>query len=257
MLRPSDLARFAARFGVSDAQIRRDHVISHVLAALPAFADDELHFFGGTALCRTYLDGQRLSEDVDLLHVHYKDVLAEISAGLPRALRREFPGARVERGGLEGEGVQAYVVTSDVPSVKLYVGAAHRDRPGWCFAPTSVNLRYPDLAEAVELSCPTPATFVAMKLEAYYDRHLPRDLFDLAGLARLGALDAEAEKVLRTVARFGFLVEEFARVPESTVAAWDTELAHQVAELISPEQCRATIMDALVRAQGDPVSDNG
>jgi hypothetical protein len=31
-----------------------------------------------------------------------------------------------------------------------------------------------------------------MKMEAYCDRHAPRDLFDLTGLARIGALDAEA-----------------------------------------------------------------
>lgn len=247
MLRLADLGRFAARFGVSDAQVRLDHLISHVLAALPAFTAGGLHFYGGTALSRTFLEGDRLSEDIDLLHPDYDDVLTRFAHDLPRVLRREFPGARLEPGAREGDGRQAYLVTADVPALKLYVGATHRYRPGWRFAPIPVALRYPDVVAAVELPCPTRATFAAMKLEAYHDRHLPRDLFDLAGLARLGALDAEAEEVLRAATGFGFLPGEFARVPASTAAAWHAELAHQVRELSDPETCRADVLAAMRR----------
>ena len=69
MLQPDELANTAAAFGVADEQVRRDHLISHVLAGL---ADLELPvvFFGGTALGRTHLinpeGGARLSEDIDL-----------------------------------------------------------------------------------------------------------------------------------------------------------------------------------------------
>jgi hypothetical protein len=52
---------------VDEAQVRRDHVISHCLAALTTIDDDRLTFFGGTALSRTRLPDLRLSEDIDLI----------------------------------------------------------------------------------------------------------------------------------------------------------------------------------------------
>ena len=66
MLAPAELAAVADAFGVSDAQVRRDHLISHLLAALSGSARDRVVFFGGTALSRTHLPDGRLSEDLDL-----------------------------------------------------------------------------------------------------------------------------------------------------------------------------------------------
>ncbi len=65
-LQMSEAARVAAQFGVSIAQVRRDHLSSLILAALGPH-DDELLFFGGTALARTHLPHGRLSEDIDLI----------------------------------------------------------------------------------------------------------------------------------------------------------------------------------------------
>lgn len=45
-LQMSEAARVAAQFGVSIAQVRRDHLSSLILAALGPY-DDELQFFGG------------------------------------------------------------------------------------------------------------------------------------------------------------------------------------------------------------------
>jgi hypothetical protein len=84
-----------------------------------------------------------------------------------------------------------------------------------------------------------------MKMETYYDRHAPRDLFDLAGLARIGALDAEAEAVLRAASGLRFLHGEFMSVPPRTAAAWEVELAHQGTAMTSAEECRATIARSL------------
>jgi predicted nucleotidyltransferase component of viral defense system len=36
-------------------QVRRDHLISHILAALSVSFHEQVIFFGGTALARTYL----------------------------------------------------------------------------------------------------------------------------------------------------------------------------------------------------------
>ena len=54
-LQPEDLAQVMATFGVAEAQVRRDHAILHILAALSRHRREELIFFGGTALSRTYL----------------------------------------------------------------------------------------------------------------------------------------------------------------------------------------------------------
>jgi predicted nucleotidyltransferase component of viral defense system len=52
MLDPRELAEIAAAFGVADEQVRRDHLISHVLAALSDLGAPVV-FFGGTGLART------------------------------------------------------------------------------------------------------------------------------------------------------------------------------------------------------------
>lgn len=251
MLRTVDLARFSAHYGVTDAQITRDHLISHILAALPGLSIPDLHFFGGTALSRTLLEGERLSEDIDLLHAAYASTLEEIASRLPGALRREFPGVRFSPGGNEGQGKFVFLDAADVPAIKVYVGALHVERPSWEFTTARVALRYPDLDPYVELSCPTPATFAAMKMEAYVDRHAPRDLFDLAGLARRRALGSEAEDQLRNATGVGFVPEEFGRVPTKTAAAWETELAHQVRTMTTAEACRATVASALNKPRAD------
>jgi len=47
-------AAVADELGVDLEQVRRDHLISHVLAAIAeGVATDDLVFFGGTALSRT------------------------------------------------------------------------------------------------------------------------------------------------------------------------------------------------------------
>jgi predicted nucleotidyltransferase component of viral defense system len=79
----------AARFGVAPAQVERDHLISFVLAFLSAKLQERLYFIGGTALARTHLPNGRLSEDIDLIAVGDRSVLAyELDAALPRAFPR-------------------------------------------------------------------------------------------------------------------------------------------------------------------------
>ena len=56
-----DLETVAAKFGVGMEQVRRDHLISHILGALTTMdGTDDLTFFGGTALSRTHLPNLRL-----------------------------------------------------------------------------------------------------------------------------------------------------------------------------------------------------
>ena len=91
MLDPVEGAEVAVMFGVADEQVRRDHLISHLLAALARHLPDAVVFFGGTALARTHLPHGRLSEDLDLIAVPSRSaVAATLEATLLDAVRREF-----------------------------------------------------------------------------------------------------------------------------------------------------------------------
>jgi predicted nucleotidyltransferase component of viral defense system len=83
-------ATVADRFGVDMEQVRRDHPISHVLAAISTgVATDDVVFFGGTALSRTFLTDARLSEDVDLIALAPRaDAAGQIEAAVRRDLAR-------------------------------------------------------------------------------------------------------------------------------------------------------------------------
>ena len=64
MIDRAEIEAVAGRFGAPDTQIIRDHLISHVLAAIADWPNrDRVTFFGGTALCRTWLPDLRLSMD--------------------------------------------------------------------------------------------------------------------------------------------------------------------------------------------------
>jgi predicted nucleotidyltransferase component of viral defense system len=74
----------AVQFGVSPEQVERDHLISHLLAAISRGFGDRLPFIGGTALARTYLVSGRLSESIDLIALANRAVLAaDLDAALP------------------------------------------------------------------------------------------------------------------------------------------------------------------------------
>src|SRR4029450_13047400 len=91
MLDPTERDAVAEAFGVADVQVRRDHLISHLLAALSRALPDAVTFFGGTALARTHLPDGRLSEDLDLIAVGSRArVVSEVDSTLASGLPRTF-----------------------------------------------------------------------------------------------------------------------------------------------------------------------
>jgi hypothetical protein len=84
-----------------------------------------------------------------------------------------------------------------------------------------------------------------MKWSAYVDRHAARDLFDLAGLARLQAFNKDSEAILEQTTGVGFLLSELLHIPRSLSTAWESELSHQVADFSSPEECRRQVFSAV------------
>lgn len=244
MLLPADLDRVASRFGVAEDQVRRDHLISHVLAALADLVP-EIVFFGGTALARTHLPDGRLSEDIDLYATDRGNVVRTLDAALPQALRREFPGVRwdpppthVRRSGA------ALLVPADAPSVRVQV----LDRAGYLLWPTErrpVEVRYADVRPA-SLVVPTRAAFVGMKVWAWIDRAAPRDLYDLWALTRIGAVDGEAADTFARAVGYRPHPRMFGTVPGER--DWREGLAHQTALLPPPDEALATVREVVAAA---------
>jgi predicted nucleotidyltransferase component of viral defense system len=195
VLSPDDLAAVAAQFGVADSQVRRDHLISHLLAALTRTLSDEVLFFGGTALSRTFLTDMRLSEDIDLIaRGRRRDVAAEIERVVPRLLRREFPGLYWDPQLTALRDVEPAVLRSSDGTVVRVQLLAASGYPAWPTNYLELEQRYED-APPARLRVPTRPAFAAWKTVAWADRAASRDLFDLWALARVNGIDSEAAQL--------------------------------------------------------------
>jgi len=227
MLNPDEETAIAEQFGVARAQVRRDHLISHLLAALSAHAADQVVFFGGTALSRTFAPAGRLSEDIDLIAVQGRRTAAELVADcLVRGTRREYPGLRWEPLLTAVRDTEpAVLISPDGLTVRVQLLSA-TGYPPWPTAPRALDQRYSDAPPAT-LTVLTQASFVASKIMAWVDRASSRDLFDLWLLARADAIDRSAAQLF---ARYGQTGKPptgdlFASAPEET--RWHQELSGQ------------------------------
>jgi len=252
VLEHDELVAVADMFGVAEDQVRRDHLISHVLAALPGMAPEVL-FVGGTALARTHLAdpaaGGRLSEDIDLWVPERDSVAATLDELLPRRLRREFPGTswdpplRSAKSAVE----PGLLVTPEDLRVRVQL-IDHEDWARWPSETTRIETRYSDITAEVELEVPTLPAFAAMKTLAWADRHAARDLYDLAHLAELGALTHEAAELVRDATGASVQRYEFASLPARL--EWQSQLAHQTRDLPTPERCLEVVRNAYGEALG-------
>lgn len=252
MLEHEELVAVADMFGVAEEQVRRDHLISHVLASLPEIAPEVL-FVGGTALARTHLSdpaaGGRLSEDIDLWTPDRSAIATALDERLPRLLRREFPGAswdpplRSARSSVE----PGLLVTTTDLRVRVQL-LDHEDWARWPSETIKIETRYGDITSQVVLKVPTLPAFAAMKTLAWADRHTARDLYDLARLAELGALTREAADLVRDTTGVSVQRYEFNSLPPGL--EWQSQLAHQTRELPSPEQCLQLVRNSYGEALG-------
>jgi predicted nucleotidyltransferase component of viral defense system len=227
MLNPDEEAAIAERFGVARPQVRRDHLISHLLAALSAGAADEVIFFGGTALSRTFAPNGRLSEDIDLIAIGRRREAAElVEACLIRGTRREYPGLRWQPPLTTVRDTEPAVLTSpDGLTVRVQL-LSPTGYPPWPTTSQSLVQRYSDAPPAM-LKVFTQAAFAASKAVAWFNRAAPRDLFDLWLLAQAGALDSAAAELF---ARYGPTnarptVDLFSQAPDEV--RWRQELSGQ------------------------------
>ncbi|QWF81525.1 nucleotidyl transferase AbiEii/AbiGii toxin family protein [Amycolatopsis sp. CA-230715] len=250
MLDPDEELAIAERFGVARAQVRRDHLISHLLAVLSAHLADEVLFFGGTALSRSFLPDGRLSEDIDLIALAKRDEVADaLQHAVRRGTRREFPGLTWEPALTEVSDVDPAVIRlPDGTTVRVQL-LRRTGYPPWPTERRDLVQRYSDAAPA-ELTIPTLESFAAWKTAAWVDRAAPRDLFDLWLLAGLGALDQGAGALFK---RFG----PVNRVPGPELFAtgvdeerWRRELSGQTRLTVTAEEARLTVAGAWARLAG-------
>jgi predicted nucleotidyltransferase component of viral defense system len=254
MLEPRELADVADQFGVAEHQVRRDHLISHVLAAIGT-RGLPVTFFGGTALCRTFIvdpaDGARLSEDIDLYTEERAEVARSLDGELPRLLRREFPGIAMSPQLASVRAVEpALLHASDGLQVRIQVLDCHRGHHDLLRYPTEVRpvvLRYQDLPAEVSLRTPTLSAFAAMKTVAWRDRHTARDLYDLAALASIDGLTVEAAELVRDVYGVRVAPHDFA---DRRDLAWHEQLAHQTRLVATPQECLRGVLSAYRRTLG-------
>jgi predicted nucleotidyltransferase component of viral defense system len=247
MLELSEKALIAGTFGAADAQVERDHFISHTLAAI-ASLNLPIAFFGGTALARTILldpnDGARLSEDIDLFTASRSGVAGTLDRELPMLIRREYPRTGWDPPLSKVKSEQpAQLVSGEGLRLRIQLlnaGDEHSHLLGYPSEIREVALRYRDLPDSVPMRVPTAGAFAAMKTAARMDRRTARDLFDLAGLATLNKLDRETTALVKKISGLTVQPHFFIKPP----ADWQAQLAHQTGRLPSAEECLSIVRAA-------------
>lgn len=245
MISVAEVAEIAGRHGVPESQIWRDWVVSHLLHALGEIQHEtSVVFYGGTALCRTWCRDLRYSEDVDLLVVDFPGAADLIQRRLTRLVRRELPDLSWGPPLRTNRTITTNALTENrTVKVQFVEQRPREDQIPTTIAP--VTLRYSDLPATVDLRVPTAEGFAAMKLMAWHQRQAPRDLFDLAALAEIGAITAAALDLTEHVSgtRIGSRVLN-QKLPPRVLSEWNTQLAHQLREPMSADACLRQVVEA-------------
>jgi predicted nucleotidyltransferase component of viral defense system len=223
----AELYDTADAFGVDPDQVRRDHVISHVLAAISTHARDTFLFTGGTMLSRTWLRDVRLSEDVDLMVYEPRNVAgARLAALLKSDVEPVFGMVVWDKDPAKAGDVESIFATvGDDVTIKFQL-VDTAGRPQWPREATAIYQRYAD-APPAELLVPTREAVVAMKLIAWVDRRTCRDLYDLMAMADRNMITRDAFAVFNTHGQTArpLAVRYFRNPPDE--ARWIEDLGHQ------------------------------
>jgi predicted nucleotidyltransferase component of viral defense system len=244
-LRPDDQERVQRQFGVSAEQVRRDHLISHLLGALSAMRERRnLTFFGGTALSRTLLVDLRLSEDIDLITTGSRSQMATaIIETFESALARTHGEVHWAPSLAQTTGAEPAVLRVEGPTQVQIQLIAAEGYPPWPTEVVDLEQRYSD-APPARLAVLTRPASVAAKASAWHSRRASRDLYDLWALNREGLIDQAAQDLY---VRFGPTGQppsdhEFETVPGQD--DWDNALAHQGRIQVGPDEAAAAIKRA-------------
>lgn len=239
----TDEATVAEQFGVGNAQVKRDKLISYILAALSKLPDDQLTFFGGTALSRTHLPDLRLSEDIDLIALGRRaDSAEDIDRVVSRALARAYGEVAwlPELTNTRGSEPAVLQVADLQVQVQLLDGTGY---PDWPTEVVSLYQRYEGVP-AAKMRVPTLPAFAASKLSVWSRRGAPRDLYDLWALAQRGAVTGEAIDLFVNYGPTARKPASFMFASAPTEDEWTTALGHQCVIQVGPGEALAVVRDA-------------
>lgn len=245
-LAEADIAKWTAHFGVGEDQIRHDFVVSHMLRSLARDAG-RFVFYGGTALSRTFLNGLRLSEDIDLLSVGLRGQAAVLlDEALRDGLERQFGLIRANPSLPDTKtDTQACLYTIADVTVQIQLIAGDTYTP-WPRQLSQVSQRYTGLDDVV-LTTYTPAGFVGAKTTAWCDttRNAPRDLYDLWALAQGGYIDVVAAQTFRQCGPTSGYPWPW-MFPEQAPGQgeWEDALAHLGRLAVGPDEAYETVVTA-------------
>lgn len=243
-------AEVAVQFGVSLEQVRRDHLISLALAAMEVLRD-QLIFFGGTALARSYLVPGRLSEDIDLIATGPRtDTADALTSTLDRALRPTHGRLTWSRPLRESRDTDPVTVSTD-DGISLRIQLLRSGGyPPWPTRLTPLHQRYPDVP-SVSLNLPTRDAFAGWKTTAWIDRHAPRDLWDLWALATINALTDSAARLFAEHGPTSGPPRSWMFAEAPTEHAWHEQLAGQTKLTIDAGSALTLVRDAWMAATGE------
>jgi len=243
----SELYDVAERFGGDVEQVRRDHVISHVLAALSARSRGDFVFFGGTALSRTWLPDVRLSEDVDLMVRSRRDAGRALREAVDKDIAPRASVAWSKDPAESRDAEDLFLDVGDDVTIRFQL-VDTAGRPPWPTVERDIVQRYSDAPRA-RLIVPTVESAAAMKLSAWFDRRAPRDLYDMWALADSGLITCGA---LRLFTKLG----PSARPPGAWVfqsapsrREWFAQLAHQTDLRVGPDEALEAVASAWYEAE--------
>ena len=256
MLSDADRQHIKDIFGADDSQVERDHLISHALAAISADLGERVMFYGGTALARSFLPDGRLSEDIDLIAVEPRAQVAEaLTRSFTRRLARDFgrPQFQATRFRSQDAGPVSVVFPSG-PRIQVQLLPADH-YPAWPFESRELVQRYADAGPAT-LLLPCLDAFVAWKTVTFMDRRAPRDLWDLAALARLRPFTADAAELFTRFGPFRSPPSPLTIPAAPSEAQWRHDLAHQTQLTMTAAAARSAVVAAWAAVQhteGDAV----
>lgn len=236
------------RFAADSEQVVRDHVISHVLAAIGSGGADDVIFFGGTALSRTHLTDLRLSEDIDLIALGDRRVVGDrIEAAITRQLQRSLGAVMFAPRLRETRDSEPTVMQVGDARVQMQL-LSSEGYPAWPTEVIKIEQRYSD-APPARLRVLTSAAFVASKLAAWNDRRAPRDLYDLWAMGEAGMISSEAADLFGRLGSYTSAAKvSFVSVPAD--AEWEAALGHQGIIRIGPRDAAEALRRWLAAAVG-------
>lgn len=247
----TDLRKVAQRFGVAEAQVRRDHAISHVLAVIAARLSQSVIFFGGTAPSRTHLADARLSEDIDLIATGPRGETAHLlTRALDSGLMRVLGRPRWSPGLVGQSDINPAVleIGEDI-AVKIQLLDGRHYSP-WPVERRALDQRYAD-APGASLMVPTKESFAGWKTAAWHDRGAARDLYDLWALANQGQLTAGAAELFAQHGTTGGPPRSFMFATAPREDVWRDQLAGQTRLKVTAADALAAVRDAWSSALGE------